>query len=410
MAVHNIFDIICVSDAPFEYPLWTNKQHVMSRLAERGHRVLYVDPQLGLAGWLKWTLQGRVRFKDLFAWTHRKGDNLTIFSPIVMPPRYAWGRRINDFVRRKGARILSKRMDMRDPLLWIYHPDGVSFVGRMGEGIVVYDCVDEYSAFPAYSSAQRKKEIVFNEDRLLRVADVVFTTSKPLREAKKHSNPNTYLVHNVADVSHFSKAYYEDLPLPDDLRKTRKPVIGFIGALDNYKVDFELVSFVASRHPEWSIVLVGPVAEGDRSTSVKILRANQNVHLLGLKPYERLPDYLKAFDVCIIPYRLNNYTLYSFPLKVFEFLAAGKPVVTTRLASLAELDHVLRIASTPEEFVEEIARGLVEDGSQADMRIEFAKENSWDHRIERLLSIISEHLEINKNTGTYNSSDARNDE
>jgi len=394
MAENKLFDIICISDAPFNYPLWTNKQHIMSRLAERGYRVLYVDPQLGFSGWLKWFLQGRLHFSDLFLWVKRKGKNLWLFSPILMPPRYRWGRRVNDFVRREGARLLARSMGIKDPILWIYHPNGVSFLGRMNERMVVYDCVDEYSAFPAYSSPQRKNEIISNERKLLERADIVFTTSMPLQEAKKKFNPNTYFVHNVADVSHFSRAYYDELPLPEDLKGIRKPAVGFIGALDSYKVDFELVSRAASSHPEWSIVLIGPVAEGDRFTSIKDIEAKENVHFLGLKLYRELPSYLKFFDVCIIPYRINDYTLYSFPLKVYEFLAAGKPVVATDLPSLAltELRDVLRIASGPEEFIKQIAEALLENSSQAEKRVEVAQKNTWDHRIDRLLSIITDRL------------------
>jgi glycosyltransferase involved in cell wall biosynthesis len=364
----------------------------MSRLAQRGHRVLYVDPQLGISGWLKWFLRGRVGLRDLFLWSRKASPNLTIFSLVFMPPRYRWGRRINDFVRREGARVLSKKLGMRDPLLWIYHPDGVSFVGRMREQMVAYDCVDEYSSFPAYSSKNRRREIISNEQKLLRKASVVFTTSKPLQEAKKGFNSNTYLVHNVADVSHFSRAYFEELSVPDDLTKISKPIIGFVGSLDDYKVDFDLLDYLAKARPEWSIVLVGPVGEGDRSTSVDQLRTYRNVYFLGLKPYSDLPNYLRAFDACIIPYRLNEYNRYSFPLKVFEFLASGKPVVATDLPSLHEQRDVLRIASSPEEFIEQISEALAENSRLAKKRVEVAKTNTWDHRVDQLLSIVSRHL------------------
>ncbi len=389
MTNNNPFDVICISDAPFTYPLWTNKQHIMSRLAQKGHRVLYVDPQLGFAGWFKWFLQGRLSFSDLFVWVRRKSKNLWVFSPILMPPRYRWGRRVNDLVRLQGTRILSRYLGLTKPLLWIYHPDAVYFVGKMGESMVVYDCVDEYSAFPAYSSPRRKEEIITNEKRLLKNADAVFTTSKPLQDSKKKYNSNTYLVHNVADAAHFSRVYYEKLPIPEDVKKIRKPIVGFIGALDEYKVDFGLLSFMASSRPEWSIVLIGPVAEGDRSTSIKNILVKENVYYLGIKSYEELPNYLKAFDICIIPYKLNEYTHFSFPLKVFEFLAAGKPVVTTNLPSLVELRDILKIANGSQEFIEQVEEALREGNAQAEKRIEIAGKNTWDSRIEQLLSVIT---------------------
>jgi len=383
------FDIICLSDAPFSYPLWTNKQHIMSRLAERGYRVLYVDPQLGFIGWLKWLLERRLRFSDLFLWVKRRNTNLWVFSPILMPPRYKWGRRVNDWVRLRGTKILSHRLGFKSPLLWIYHPDAVYFAQRIKNSFVIYDCVDEYSTFPAYSAPARKAQIQANEARLLKIADLVFTTSRPLYELKKQSNPQTYLVENVADAEHFGKALLEETAISSEMAELSKPIIGFVGALDAYKVDFELIKYLALSRPEWSFVLIGPIGEGDRQTRVDSLQKITNIHFLGPKQYSQLPNYVKGFDVCIIPYQVNQYTYYSFPLKVYEFLASGKPVVTTNLPSIKHLSGVLKIASDYQEFLQFLSQAVEEDDSKdRARRIEVARQNSWDYRVEKILEII----------------------
>lgn len=389
MVKHEHFDIICMSDAPFNYPLWTNKQHIMSRMAKLGHRVLYVDPQLGFAGWLKWFLGGRLGFRHLIRWVRREGENLWIFSPILFPPRYATGRKINDYLRLFGVRLLARWLHFKEPVIWIYHPDAVYFAQRIKNSLVIYDCVDEYSTFPAYSAPARKAQIQANEARLLQIANLVFTTSRPLYELKKQSNPQTYLVENVGDAEHFGKTILEETAIPSEMAELPKPIIGFVGALDAYKVDFELIKYLAENQPEWSFVLIGPIGEGDRQTRIDLLQKINNIHFLGAKPYSQLPNYVKGLNVCVIPYQINQYTCYSFPLKVYEFLATGKPVVTTNLSSLKDLSGVLKIASDHQEFLRFLSQAVEEDDpKERTRRIEVARQNSWDHRVERLLEII----------------------
>jgi len=386
-------DIICFSDAPWEYPLWTNKQHVMSRISKLGHRVLYVDPQFGFVGWLKWFIARRVSFARLFRWLRREDKTLWIFAPILLPPRFAICRRVNDFLRLLGVHALARWLGFERPILWIYHPDAVYFVGRLDWSMVVYDCVDEYSTFPAYAAPARNREIRGNEEKLLKLADVVFTTSKPLFELKREFNPNTYLVQNVGDAEHFGKAMLEGTIIPSDIASIKKPIIGYVGALDAYKVDFELIKYIATERLDWSIVLIGPVAEGDPATQVDSFKKFSNVHFLEERPYRELPGYIKAFGVCIIPYSINEYTKYSFPLKVHEFLATGKPVVTTALPSVMGLSDVLKIASGYKQFIQFLEEALEGDSPKAKaQRLKVARENTWEHRVQQLLNTISKEL------------------
>jgi glycosyltransferase involved in cell wall biosynthesis len=383
-------DIICFSDAPWEYPLWTNKQHVMSRIAKLGHRVLYVDPQFGFAGWLKWFIARRVSFARLFRWLKRESETLWIFAPILLPPRFTICRRVNDFLRLLGVRAFARWLGFERPILWIYHPDAVYFVGKLDGSMVVYDCVDEYSTFPAYAAPARNKEIRGNEERLLKLADIVFATSKPLFELKREFNSNTYFVQNVGDAEHFGKAMLKDTTVPSDIASVRKPIIGYVGTLDAYKVDFELIKYIATERSDWSIVLIGPVAEGDPATKVDSFKKFSNIHFLGERPYGELPGYIKAFGVCIIPYSVNEYTRYSFPLKVHEFLATGKPVVTTALPSVMELSDVLKIASNYEQFAQFLEEALGGDNPEAKaQRLKVARENTWEHRVHQLLAVVS---------------------
>ena len=166
-------------------------------------------------------------------------------------------------------------------MLWIYQPEYERYIGKLGAKLVVYDCVDEYSTFPIYNKPGKKEKIIETEKSLLKKADLVITSAPNLYENKKRYNKNTYLVHNVGNAEHFMKALDKNLEAPEDIASIKKPIIGFVGALDRYKVDFELLQLLAEKHSEWSIVLIGPAGKVDFSTKTSSLKKFANIHILG---------------------------------------------------------------------------------------------------------------------------------
>lgn len=382
-------DIVCLSSDHWDAPLWTNKQHVMSRLAGAGHRVLYVDPLTGLATLWRGRKTTPYRRMDWFRWTHQRMRNLWVHSALGFPWSRVSGvdRFVNPWLRLLVLKHVVKRLGFLSPVLWIYHPSDVFLVGRLGEEVVAYDCVDEIAAWTGDPHLCRT--IQQNERRLLELADVVFTTARPLYEARKRENANTYLVENAADYAHFSRAQ-ESGAIPADVAAIPRPIVGFVGAIRQRKVDVQLLAEVARSCPHWSLVLIGPVCE----TQVKLrLSVLPNVHLLGYREYQTLPDYLRAFDVCMIPYRVDNeYIRNVFPMKFFEFLATGKPVVTTGLPSLEKYGDVVAIAHSPQQFIEGVKRGISGAGAERDVmaRMTLAKENSWEKRIGQMVMLVEE--------------------
>jgi glycosyltransferase involved in cell wall biosynthesis len=383
-------DIICLSSDHWDAPLWTNKQHIMSRLAKAGHRVLYVDPPMGMA--TLWRERGVRPYseKRWLHWTQQPMPNLWVHSVLGFPfsQLSAIDRFVNPRLRLVALKRVMKRLRFSPPVLWIYHPNNIFFVGDLGEKLVVYDCVDKIAALMGDSWQQQitKK----NEQRLLEVADLVFTTSQSLYEACKKVNPNTYLAENVADYDHFSKAQ-EAGPIPADIATIRRPIVGFIGNILERKVDLQFLVEVARSHPEWSLVLIGPVYEAEMERKLSDM---PNIHLLGYKEYETLPDYLRAFDVCVIPYRTDNeYICNVFPMKFFEFLSTGKPVVTTNTPSLAAYAQVARIATDANDFIRHVAEALDEnDPALVEKRLESARQNTWEMRINRIMEIVQAEL------------------
>lgn len=383
--------------------MWTNKQHIMSRLAKR-HRVIHVDYGLRPLPQYLWR-RLRQNPADLLrplrllsdGVAHRQ-DSLYIadsYNP-VWAGLFAKQNFVRDFSTFDLKTLFLKRFLARegieDPIVWVYHPGYADAVERLPRKLLVYDCVDNYAAFPTYSDDPAW--LMAREERLCRSADCVFTTSRELYDLKAPYNPdNTHLVHNVGDAEHFKQALEPTTPIAEDIRHLDGPVIGFVGAVSDYKLNAEWLVRAAERHPEWNIVVVGPVGRADPSTDVTHLKEADNVHLLGLRDYEVLPTYLKRFDVAVIPYRINEATRSVFPIKFFEFLASGTPTVISNLPALAEFYDYVRVASDADTFVAECEQALATADKTQERRVALAERHSWPARIATMMGHIEEKLE-----------------
>jgi glycosyltransferase involved in cell wall biosynthesis len=166
-----------------------------------------------------------------------------------------------------------------------------------------------------------------------------------------------------------------------------------VGAISGYKLDFELIRLTAEAHPEWSILLIGKVGEGDPRTNSERLRSLENVHFLGPRPYQELPAYLKGFDVAILPSALNDYTQGMFPMKFFEYLAAGRPVVSTNIPALRAFSHVARLARDDREFISAIEDSLQGRCADLQLRLSVAQEQTYERRTESMMRLISETVQ-----------------
>lgn len=384
--------------------MWTNKHHIMNRVAKM-HRVVFVNFR-GESP-LKFVRRAkagdpatRVRLRNIWSepGVRRIGPSLQVLD--VWTPAFFnfagsghWLRRHNEFEHRVDVvgRWLSQQ-GIDDAVLWVYHPGYGASVARLPHRLIVYDCVDEYTAFPEFRHA--KRWIAERERELCAAAGVVACTAPSLLESKQKLAPGkTHLVHNVGDAEHFGKALDPALAIPDDLVGLPHPVVGFIGAVSDYKLNIDWVLYLARARPSWSIVLVGPTGVADPSTDVGKLKAQPNVHLLGHRSYEKLPSYLKGFDVAVIPYRINDYTRAVFPIKFFEFLASGRPVVVSPLPAIREYWSAVRVAETQEDFVAACEAALHEDSAQArTTRLELSSKNDWDARVGKLLALVASAL------------------
>ena len=383
-------DIICISDLAWDAH-WGTEQQFMSRLC-KSNRVLYVNQAITCLTPVKRLFSKRAKTSKKQSKVEnpeRRKDRLYIASfPPLLPFRYS--RLTNAWNTVQYVRHLkrwAKQLDLQSPILWIYEPSAYNVSKFVDHSLVIYHCLDCWTGHDDWWNSD--KNIARCEKPLVMQSDIVITVSESLYSEKVRLNPNTYFVPNGADCAHFSKALLQDTQIPKDMQEIDHPIIGFIGMIGT-RFDAATLQIIAEAKPNWSFVLVGEVIKKDRSLA--LLMHMPNVHFLGMQPIEKLPSYLKAMDVCLIPYKKSSFTDNCFPLKFFEYLAAGKPIVCSDIPSLRDYPAFAKIAESCEDYIENIELAILQNSPEDVLsRQDHAFRNSWENRIEEISSIIARH-------------------
>ena len=357
--------------------VWQRPQQFVSRLSQN-HKILFVEtlpPDPALASPM-------ARFRQ-----PEKFPNITILS--LQFPAWRWSD--GDYVDAERRRLVREFLagpaagQFNDPVQWFYDPMAVpAFVGQLGESLTVYDCMDELSKFRC-----APPNIGQREAQLLAKADVVFTGGRKLFECKSRQNNNCHFYGCGVDWEHFGLARHAHTVVPRAMSALRKPVLGYFGVVDE-RLDYELISRLADANPNWSVAIVGPTLKVENDPLPK----RPNLHWLGRQSYEDLPGFCKAFDVCIMPFALNESTEFINPTKALEYMATGRPIVSTPVADVVRnFGEVITIARTAEEFVNH-CREAVEKSKPAALQrgLQMAQENSWDSIVSRLEEHVSDAL------------------
>jgi hypothetical protein len=235
---------------------------------------------------------------------------------------------------------------------------------------------------------QRRKEgLARLEKDLIGNADLVFTTTKSLYDAKSRFHPRMFLFPPGVEIEIFERALDPDLPVPADLQTIPRPRIGFTGNLDNFRMNWDLILDISKRHPDWQQVLIGPNYDPIPAR----VKGIPNVHFLGKRRFDELPAYVKGFDVCYMPYLQGEWSRHAFPTKTFEYLATGRTVVTVTIPALEDLRHVISMADGRDEFIQALERALDEGEEKAKERVALARRNTWDERVRETIAVIEEY-------------------
>ena len=385
-------DCVLFSTADWDEPYWTNKQHTARNLAELGWRVLYVEsvglraPKLNSAK--DWSRIWRRLWRGLqsnFLAPRRREENLWVLSPLMLPAKHHWPvvRAFNQALLAWSVARFAKSHLFGKPVVWTYHPFMLDAIAGLPRGSLIYHCVDDLARIPgvdveAFDVAQQQ---------LLGLCDAVFTTAASLRDECLRYNANTHFFPNVVDAQHFGRAQ-ERGSLPADVLLIPEPRLVYHGVLSDFKVDFSLIAVAARARPDWQWVFIGEEREGQRSEWISELGRLPNVHFLGYRSYEELPEYLRAMSVGLLPTLLNDYTRSMFPMKFFEYLAAGLPVVSTPLDFARDGRDGLEVGGSPEQFVAAIERQLKRGKLTGEESKTYVGENTWDARTVKMLSYV----------------------
>ncbi len=382
-------DVICL--APSEWiGAWQRYQEIMHRLAEAGNSVLVIENLYRVGPPLPTTLAAAVQMIgkgwDLMRGLRLRGYEVEPHLTILSLPVFPLGR-FNEpawLLLRTGMRRSLRLIGSRPALLWCAWPTPmvVRIIEEVRPRIVIYDCTSALEAEDHVDPA-----VIAAEDSLLRVADLVFTPSRNLWERHSRAHPRCFWIPNGVDFTRFSQTR------EPTQRLWPGPVIGYIGTLHAW-LDMHLIHAIASAHPEWRFVFVGPRRIRAETGPLERLR---NVEFLGPKPHEALPDLLMQFDVAWIPYRLTEFTRYVVPTKMMEYLAAGRPVVSTDLPEVRAFAPPVRIGTSAREIADHIGAALRD---RVDSRgRELAKTFDWrvlmdqiDHHIDTALNAASDPL------------------
>ncbi len=360
------YDLVCLSHLRWDF-VYQRPQHLMSRFAKE-RRVFFVEEPI---------------FTDeqTYLKISPREDNLVIVVPHISHVE----RETKNIEDAQGELLdeLFREQQIKDFVLWFYTPMAMGSAEHLKPKAVVYDCMDELSAFKFAPPA-----LLENESKLFRKADLVFTGGQSLYEAKKDKHKSVHAFPSSIDAAHFKQARNITAE-PADQNQIPHPRLGYCGVIDE-RVDINLVAEIADLRPEWQLIMIGPVVK----ISDEDLPRRANIHYLGGKDYQELPAYMAGWDIALMPFALNDSTKFISPTKTPEYLAAGKPVVSTAIRDVVrpygEMDLVY-IASTPEEFVAACDKALSEDKTGELKRVdEFLALNSWDKTWAKMSVLISE--------------------
>ncbi len=358
-------DLICFSHLRWDF-VYQRPQHLLSRFANFT-RVFYLEEPIFHDGPDKLIIS-------------KSADNIYVAVPYLQH-----GKSHEEIVQKQAELIadLVQEMEINKYFTWYYTPMALPYSLHLKPQMIVYDCMDELSAFK-FAPVELKQ----NEKELMQIADVVFTGGYSIYEAKKNQHPNIFPFPSSIDKDHFARGRIINSD-PDDQKHIPHPRFGFYGVIDE-RFDIDMIAGAAIAKPDWQFVLIGPVVKIDPDTLPRF----KNIHYLGPKSYEQLPEYLAGWDVAIIPFAINESTKYISPTKTPEYLAAGKPVISTPIKDVVSPygdNKLVHIASNAKQFIKSGETILNKKNSKVWLtKVDsFLAGNSWD----RTWSQMAKHIE-----------------
>jgi UDP-galactopyranose mutase len=368
------FSIVAFSHLRWNF-VYQRPQHLLSRLAPTRPVFFIEEPELDRDGPVRWERSSPqphvivLRPRTPIAAPGFNAEQLAALAPLMAD--------------------LATELEDRRLVAWLYTPLALPLAQTLGPDVMVYDCMDELSLFLG-----APPELLSREAALLECADVMFTGGPSLYRAKQARHPNVHCFSSSVDAGHFRSARKgsSGAAEAEDQVRLPHPRLGFYGVIDE-RLDLPLLDFVAERRPEWQIVLVGPVVKIDPAT----LPQRSNIHYFGQRSYDDLPRYLSGWDICLLPFALNDATRFISPTKTLEYMAAERPIVSTPITDVAEpYGDVVYLGTTPEQFLAACDAALEASAEERARRASRMREvlagTSWNVTVAAMEKLIAEAM------------------
>lgn len=378
-------DILIISTADWDNPIKTNKQYVAKELSNLDHRILYVESlgirkiQIGKRD-LKRVIKRIINMTFIIK---RKDKNIWVMSPLLIPG--AANKMIifiNKIILNLNIQIARYFLNFKNDCLWTYNPMTCLYINTKTFKTAIYHAVDSIEHQPFMP-----KELIHQEEKKLAYkVDQIFVTSQTIFKKLEKYNRKIQFFGNVCDFDHFAKAPTLSLEkIPDDIKNIKKPIVGFIGSISEYKLDYQLIKSVAEKLVNVNFVFIGPTEDSIDKKKLNQLQEIDNIFLLGYRKYNILPNYCAYFDVAWLPIIHNKYTDSMFPMKFFEYLASGLPVISTTISSLKDYDAYVSLSDDIEEIVKQISYYLNNKKNGLEKRQNLARLNTYKKRTKLML-------------------------
>lgn len=378
-------DIVIISVDPWQEDRWARKQMFAWLLSDKFRNVIYyVEP-------------GRSERK--LPHLKRIKNNL-YFVDIPYMPQFVKKTslsRLGVQISCLALWILLYKLRARNPIFIIYQPQNFAFAKKLsssfGKSLICYDMTDDWSEFPGISE-WRREQFLKSEKLVIEQSDTIFAVSKKLIERAKQINPNTFYLPNATSFGNFNRVT-QPIEISSEIQSIPEPRIGYIGKITPWRIDFDLIRYLAVNRPDLSFIMIGPI-HTEAEPLVKELGILKNVFFFGPKNYYSLPEYIKGFKVCVIPHKVDTLTDSMDPIKLYDYMATGKPVVSTSITEAMKFREVMKIAKSKEEFLS-FLDDTVNDAPNEEIierQLKIAQENSWENRTSQLIKILEQNINL----------------
>lgn len=374
--------------------LWQPRQQLMQDFARHGNKVLYVEARSHLRAALQGMRNGTAGQKHPSQPVlHRINENLHVlhypaWAPVSGRMPIGW---LTKMIRTRILRNVLRALQMERPIVWLSQPSMIDLIDEVPAArLYIYHILDEYSAYAGQTS-ERSQRIARAEQEIYKHVDAVIVVSQQLYEAKQHHHPHMYVVPNGVNYDAFSKAL-DDLQLPEDLARVPSPRIGYSGHVGD-RLNLPMLHELALAKPEWSLVFMGEARLSQQLETWQAMLRLPNVHYLGQKPGAEVPNYLKGFQVGLMPYLQNRESEHISPLKLYDYLAAGLAVVSVEIPAIKDFRQHIHVARTPSDFMRAVEMALADkEPHRYAMRRAVAAQHTWEAREQLLSNVIQQQL------------------